>query len=223
LRTGRQSLGIRVMLTFTAVMDARVGVWEETMFLLARYTVAAAVFLSASAASAVEDAILSADQMLPACTAFIADNAPSDIDGVFQAGRCIGTYARAWISVAALWRLSTRRGDIGSKSACGRYIRRGASRADARRFSSPRGRGHAEGLAVQVTEGGRSRPTGLSRRGWRSGGDTLAGERVVNICRAYSGTGDYWALVPGRAKSAATIICMGASKIIMAAPLSLPG
>ncbi len=60
------------------------------MFLLARYTVAAAVFLSASAASAVEDAILSADQMLPACTAFIADNAPSDIDGVFQAGRCIG-------------------------------------------------------------------------------------------------------------------------------------
>src|SRR5262249_43122322 len=38
----------------------------------------------------VEDAILSADQMLPACRAFIADNAPSDIDGVFQAGRCIG-------------------------------------------------------------------------------------------------------------------------------------
>jgi len=71
-------------------MDARVCVWQETMFLLARYTVAAAVFLSASAASAVEDAILSADQMLPACTAFIADNAPSDIDGVFQAGRCIG-------------------------------------------------------------------------------------------------------------------------------------
>jgi Rap1a immunity proteins len=69
---------------------ARVCVWEETMFLLARYTVAAAVFLSASAASAVEDAILSADQMLPACRAFIADNAPSDIDGVFQAGRCIG-------------------------------------------------------------------------------------------------------------------------------------
>src|SRR6266436_5127826 len=48
LRTGRHSLGIRVMLTFTAVMDARVCVWEETMFLLARYTVAAAVFLSAS-------------------------------------------------------------------------------------------------------------------------------------------------------------------------------
>src|SRR5262249_2147539 len=45
LRTGRQSLGILVMLTFTAVMDARVCVWEETMFLLARYAVAAAVCL----------------------------------------------------------------------------------------------------------------------------------------------------------------------------------
>jgi hypothetical protein len=90
LRTGRQSLGILVMLTFTAVMDARVCVWEETMFLLARYTVAAAVFLSASAAIAVEDATLSADQVLPACAAFIADRAPREIDGVFQAGRCIG-------------------------------------------------------------------------------------------------------------------------------------
>src|SRR6266481_4281566 len=60
--------------------------WEKKMFLLARYTVAAAVFLSASAASAVEDATLSADQMLPACAAFIADRAPREIDGVFQAG-----------------------------------------------------------------------------------------------------------------------------------------
>ena len=90
LRTGRQSLGIRVMLTFTAVMDARVCVREETMFLLARYTVAAAVFLSASAASAVEDATLSADRMLPACRAFVAERAPREIDGVFAAGRCIG-------------------------------------------------------------------------------------------------------------------------------------
>jgi Serine dehydrogenase proteinase len=48
------------------------------------------------------------------------------------------------------------------------------------------------------------------------GGDILAAERIVNICRSYSGTGDYWALVPGRAKSAATIVCLGASKIIMA-------
>src|SRR5262249_7159296 len=64
--------------------------WEKTMFLLARYTVAAAVFLSASAASAVEDATLSADRMLPACTAFIRDRGPGDVDGVFAAGRCIG-------------------------------------------------------------------------------------------------------------------------------------
>jgi hypothetical protein len=64
--------------------------WEKTMFLLARYTVAAAVFLSASAASAAEDATLSADQVLPACAAFIAERAPREIDEVFQAGRCIG-------------------------------------------------------------------------------------------------------------------------------------
>jgi ClpP class serine protease len=53
------------------------------------------------------------------------------------------------------------------------------------------------------------------------GGDTLAAERIVNICRAYSGTNEYWALVPGRAKSAATIICLGASKIIMGPPSEL--
>lgn len=53
------------------------------------------------------------------------------------------------------------------------------------------------------------------------GGDGLAAERIVNTCRAYSGTGDYWAIVPGRAKSAATIICMGASRIFMAAPSEL--
>jgi hypothetical protein len=83
------------MLTFTAVMDACVCVWEKTMFLLARYTVAAAVFLSASAASAVEDATPSADylpavSMLPACKAFIADDSPRDIYVLFEAGRCIG-------------------------------------------------------------------------------------------------------------------------------------
>jgi hypothetical protein len=50
------------------------------MFLLARYTIAAAVFQSASAASAVEDETLSADRMLAACEAFIADSAPSEID-----------------------------------------------------------------------------------------------------------------------------------------------
>ena len=47
------------------------------------------------------------------------------------------------------------------------------------------------------------------------GGDGIAAERIVNICRAYSGTGEYWALVPGKAKSAASIISMGASKILM--------
>jgi len=47
------------------------------------------------------------------------------------------------------------------------------------------------------------------------GGDGLAAERIINICRTYSGTGEYWAIVPGKAKSAATMICFGASKIIM--------
>jgi hypothetical protein len=47
------------------------------------------------------------------------------------------------------------------------------------------------------------------------GGSGLAAERVINMCRAYSGTGEYWVLVPEKAKSAATMICMGASKVIM--------
>lgn len=47
------------------------------------------------------------------------------------------------------------------------------------------------------------------------GGDGLAAERIVNMCRAYSGTGEFWAIVPGKAKSAATIVCFGASKITM--------
>lgn len=47
------------------------------------------------------------------------------------------------------------------------------------------------------------------------GGDGLAAERIINICRSYSGTGEYWVIVPGKAKSAATMICFGASKIIM--------
>lgn len=48
------------------------------------------------------------------------------------------------------------------------------------------------------------------------GGEPLAAERIAKVCRSYSGTKDYWALVAGRAKSAATMICMGASKIMMA-------
>jgi len=47
------------------------------------------------------------------------------------------------------------------------------------------------------------------------GGDGLAAERIVNVCRSYSGTGEYWAIVPNKAKSAATMICLGASKIFM--------
>ncbi|MEW6533316.1 MAG: hypothetical protein AB1473_20965 [Thermodesulfobacteriota bacterium] len=47
------------------------------------------------------------------------------------------------------------------------------------------------------------------------GGDGLAAERIINVCRQYSGTGEYWAVVPSKAKSAATIVCFGASKIIM--------
>ncbi len=47
------------------------------------------------------------------------------------------------------------------------------------------------------------------------GGAGIAAIRIINACRKYSGTNDYWAIVPSRAKSAATLICMGASKIIM--------
>lgn len=47
------------------------------------------------------------------------------------------------------------------------------------------------------------------------GGDGLAAERMIKVCRCYSGTGEFWAIVPGRAKSAATMICLGASKIFM--------
>jgi len=48
------------------------------------------------------------------------------------------------------------------------------------------------------------------------GGSGLAAERIINICRSYSGTGEYIALVPGKAKSAATMLCLGASKLLMA-------
>jgi ClpP class serine protease len=47
------------------------------------------------------------------------------------------------------------------------------------------------------------------------GGDGLAAERIINICRSYSGTGDYWAIVPAKAKSAATMICFGSNKILL--------
>ncbi len=47
------------------------------------------------------------------------------------------------------------------------------------------------------------------------GGDGEAAERIINLCRNYSDTGEYWAIVPGKAKSAGTIICFGASRILM--------
>lgn len=45
------------------------------------------------------------------------------------------------------------------------------------------------------------------------GGRALAAERIINICRSYSGTGDYRAIVPSKAKSAATMVCLGASEL----------
>ncbi len=53
------------------------------------------------------------------------------------------------------------------------------------------------------------------------GGDGLAAERIINVCRNYSQTGEYWIIVPGKAKSAATMICFGASKILMGATSEL--
>ena len=47
------------------------------------------------------------------------------------------------------------------------------------------------------------------------GGDGMAAERIINLCRSYSGTGEFVAMVPGKAKSAATLVCFGASKILM--------
>lgn len=47
------------------------------------------------------------------------------------------------------------------------------------------------------------------------GGDGLAAERMINVCRSYSGTSEYGVIVPGKAKSAATMVCFGASKIYM--------
>jgi hypothetical protein len=47
------------------------------------------------------------------------------------------------------------------------------------------------------------------------GGDGVAAERIIKICKSYSGTGEFFAIVPGKAKSAATMICLGASRIYM--------
>ncbi len=47
------------------------------------------------------------------------------------------------------------------------------------------------------------------------GGDGLAAERIINLCRSLSGTGEFVAIVPARAMSAATLVCFGASEIMM--------
>jgi hypothetical protein len=52
------------------------------------------------------------------------------------------------------------------------------------------------------------------------GGSALGAERIVHACREASG-GDFLAIVPGQAKSAATIICLGASCIQMTATAEL--
>ena len=46
------------------------------------------------------------------------------------------------------------------------------------------------------------------------GGEGLAAERIVNICRTYS-RGSFSVIVPKMAKSAATMICFGAKRILM--------
>ncbi len=47
------------------------------------------------------------------------------------------------------------------------------------------------------------------------GGDGLAAERIINICRSYTPDGNYSVLVPDKAKSAATMVCFGSQEIYM--------
>ncbi|MFW6116678.1 MAG: SDH family Clp fold serine proteinase [bacterium] len=54
------------------------------------------------------------------------------------------------------------------------------------------------------------------------GGLALAAERVIRVCRAYSNAG-FEVIVPKMAKSAATMICLGASKIVMSETSELGG
>lgn len=46
------------------------------------------------------------------------------------------------------------------------------------------------------------------------GGDGLAAERIIQVCKAHS-DGDFETIVPSRAKSAATMVCLGSDRIIM--------
>ena len=47
------------------------------------------------------------------------------------------------------------------------------------------------------------------------GGEALPAERIVNICRSYSTNTQFSVIVPKMAKSAATMVCLGADKLIM--------
>ncbi|MCE0497526.1 MAG: hypothetical protein LV481_06225, partial [Methylacidiphilales bacterium] len=46
------------------------------------------------------------------------------------------------------------------------------------------------------------------------GGDGLAAERMVRVCRSYSKK-DFETIVPARAKSAATMVCLGSDRILL--------
>jgi hypothetical protein len=46
------------------------------------------------------------------------------------------------------------------------------------------------------------------------GGDGLAAERIIQVCKKYSGK-DFETIVPSRAKSAATMVCLGSDRILM--------
>ena len=46
------------------------------------------------------------------------------------------------------------------------------------------------------------------------GGDGLAAERIIRICKSYSKK-DFESSVPARAKSAATMVCLGSDRILM--------
>ncbi len=52
------------------------------------------------------------------------------------------------------------------------------------------------------------------------GGDALAAERIVNVCDAFS-DGRFSVIVPKAAKSAATMICLGAKQIMMSSTSEL--
>ncbi len=52
------------------------------------------------------------------------------------------------------------------------------------------------------------------------GGSGLAAERIINLCRKYSND-NFEVLIPNKAKSAATMICLGANKIWMSSSSEL--